>query len=106
MHIAAMICFESTIPSLNAEFVRKGAEVLVYVVNDGWYTTPPEPWQHASRSIFRAIESDSFVLRSANKGLSAIINNKGQIIKSLNEIFIMRIINGSYFFMFSFSCRS
>ena len=43
------------------------------------------PNQHFSKSIFRAVESDSFVIRSANKGISAIINNKGQIIKALKN---------------------
>ena len=34
---------------------------------------------------FRAVESDSYILRSANKGISAIINNKGQVIKGLKN---------------------
>ena len=33
------------------------------------------------KAIFRAIEQNSFLIRSANKGISAIINNKGEIIK-------------------------
>ena len=36
------------------------------------------------KGIFRAIEKNSFLLRSANKGISAIINNKGEIVKKLN----------------------
>ena len=38
-----------------------------------------------SKSIFRALENNTFLLRSANKGVSAIINNKGKIIKRLNR---------------------
>ena len=35
------------------------------------------------KASFRAIEHNSFLIRSANKGISAIINNKGEIIKML-----------------------
>ena len=65
-----MICFESTLPSLSTQFVRNGAEVIVYLVNDGWYEHPPEPQQHAKQSIFRAIENRRAVLRCANTGIS------------------------------------
>ena len=37
-----------------------------------------------AKSIFRAIENDTFLLRSANKGISVIINNKGEVIKRIN----------------------
>ena len=37
-----------------------------------------------AKGIFRAIEQNSYLVRSANKGISAIINNKGEVIKKLN----------------------
>ena len=43
------------------------------------------PDQHFIKSIFRSIENNTFILRSANKGISAIIDNKGNIIKQLNR---------------------
>ena len=80
---AAMICFESTIPSLSAEFVRRGAQVLVYVVNDGWYETAPEPQQHAKQAVYRAVENRRPVLRCTNTGISMVINPSGNIVKKL-----------------------
>ena len=77
--IAAMVCFESTFPQLNREFINKGAEVLVYVVNDGWYETNPEPSQHAKQAIFRAVEFRKPVIRCANTGISQIIDIHGNI---------------------------
>ena len=59
--------------------------MLINISEDGWFGETIGPYQHFSKSIFRAIESDSFVLRSANKGISAVINNKGQIIKALKN---------------------
>ena len=81
--IASMVCFESTIPSLSTEFVRKGSEILVYLVNDGWYEYPPEPQQHAKQAIYRAVENRRPVIRSTNTGISMIIDPSGNIINSI-----------------------
>ena len=48
------------------------------------FTKGDEPYQHFAKSIFRAIEQNTYLVRSANKGISAIINNKGEIVKKLN----------------------
>ena len=45
-----------------------------------WKSIGPD--QHFAKSIFRAIENNTFFLRSANKGISAIIDNKGNILNN------------------------
>ena len=80
---AVMICFESTIPSLSSKFVNLGAEILVYLVNDGWYTTLPEPGQHAKQSVFRAIENRLPVIRCTNTGISMLVNPSGKVENSI-----------------------
>ena len=37
------------------------------------------------KGVFRAIEHNSYLIRSANKGITAIVNNKGEIVKELNS---------------------
>ena len=76
---SSMICFESTFPEINRRHALKGADFFIYAVNDGWYTTLPEPRQHARQSIFRAIENRNTVLRCANTGLSLIIDPSGYV---------------------------
>ncbi|MDP6570884.1 MAG: apolipoprotein N-acyltransferase [Candidatus Marinimicrobia bacterium] len=76
---APMICFESVLPWLSREFILRGAEVLVYLVNDGWYETAPEPQQHAKQAIFRAVESRRPVIRCTNTGISLVIDPGGNI---------------------------
>ena len=71
--------YESTFPFLSREFVRKGAEVLIFLVNDGWYENPPEPQQHARQAIYRAIENRRPVIRCTNTGISMIIDEGGNI---------------------------
>ena len=79
----SMICFESTFPEINRRHVQKGADALVYLVNDGWYETEPEPTQHARQAIYRAIENRRPVIRCANTGISMIINEKGDVLEQL-----------------------
>ena len=101
---AAMVCFESTIPSLSREFVRRGAGILIFVVNDGWYEHPPEPQQHAKQAVFRAIENRRPIVRSTNTGISTIIEPSGNItnIIPLNEAGVIKSqippVNGLTFY--------
>ena len=76
---AVMICFESTFPSLSRQFVLNGAEVLIYLVNDGWYENAPEPQQHAKQVIYRAIENRRPVIRCTNTGISMVVDAGGNI---------------------------
>ncbi len=83
-NIIPLICYEIIFPELTQR-IDINKTLLINISEDGWFGDTIGPHQHFAKSIFRAIENDSFVLRSANKGISAIINNKGQIIKSLNN---------------------
>ena len=84
MSIIPLICYEIIFPELIQKIDSK-KNLLINISEDGWFGDSIGPHQHFAKSIYRAIESDAYVLRSANKGLSAIINNKGQIIKSLKN---------------------
>jgi len=76
---ASLVCFESTFPEINRRHANLGIDALIYLVNDGWYTRPPQPQQHAKQSIFRAIENRLPVIRCANTGISLYINQRGEI---------------------------
>ena len=84
INIIPLICYEIIFPEL-IQKINSKSNILINISEDGWFGDSIGPFQHFSKSIFRAVESDTFVLRSANKGISAIINNKGQIIKSLKN---------------------
>ena len=58
--------------------------LIVNISEDGWFGNSIGPYQHFSKTIFRSIEQNSFLIRSANKGISAIIDNKGNVIKKLS----------------------
>ena len=52
---------------------------IMNISEDGWFGKSIGPKQHFAHSIFRAIETGKYVFRSANNGISAIINPLGEI---------------------------
>ena len=83
LNILPLICYEIIFTSL-VQKSDKNTNLIINISEDGWFGNSVGPYQHFAHGIFRAIEQNSFLLRSTNKGISAIINNKGEIIKKLN----------------------
>ena len=83
LNILPLICYEIIFPSF-IQSSSKDTNLIINISEDGWFGDTIGPYQHFVKAIFRAIESNTFVLRSANKGISAIINNKGEVVKKLN----------------------
>ena len=59
-------------------------DFIINISEDGWFGKSIGPKQHFSHSIFRAIESGKYVIRSSNNGMAAIINPLGQIEKKID----------------------
>ena len=57
----------------------KKFDYIINISEDGWFGNSIGPKQHFSHSIFRSIESGKYIIRSANNGISAIINPIGII---------------------------
>ena len=74
-----LICYEGIFPDLVRRFVKEGARVLVNITNDAWYGRSSAPYQHLSAAVFRSVENGVYMLRSANTGVSAIIDPLGRI---------------------------
>jgi apolipoprotein N-acyltransferase len=78
-----LICFESVFPYLCRRGVQQGAELLVNITNDGWFGDTPGPFQHAQMSILRAVEFRRYLVRSANSGVSMVVDPAGRVQMSL-----------------------
>ena len=94
-NIGILICYEGVFPSITNETVREGAQVLVNLTNDAWYDRTSAPFQHFAFYIFRAVETDRYLLRAANTGISAIIDPKGRVVAK-TPIFTEEILKGSF----------
>ena len=77
MKILPLICYE--IIYSGKIFTNSNFDYIVNISEDGWFGKSIGPEQHFTHSIFRAIESGKYVLRSANNGTTAIINPLGVI---------------------------
>ncbi len=82
-NIGNIICFESIYQNLVRQSVSDGAELIVEVTNDSWLKDSPAMWQHLAHGVFRSIENGRYIVRSANSGVSAIIDDHGRILQTL-----------------------
>ena len=79
-----LICYE-IIYSGKINKNNQNFEFIINISEDGWFGNSIGPYQHFSHSIFRAIEEGKNLVRSANNGISAFINPKGQIINKIKS---------------------
>jgi len=81
--VGPIICYESVFGEYVSGYVANGANLLFVITNDGWWGDTPGYRQHLSFSRIRAIEMRRSIARSANTGISALINQRGDIVDSL-----------------------
>lgn len=78
--IAPSVCYESIYGEFMSEFVRNGANIICIITNDGWWKNTPGHKQHMNYARLRAIETGTWVARSANTGISCFISPEGIVI--------------------------
>ncbi len=79
-----LICYEI----IYSGSLNKNSENYNFIINiseDGWFGKSIGIDQHFFHSIFRSIEEGKNIIRSANNGISAYIDSKGQIIKKIES---------------------
>jgi len=78
--LGCAICYESVYGEFCTGYVRKGARALTVITNDAWWGDTPGYRQHLSYSCLRAIELRRDIARCANTGISAFIDQRGDIV--------------------------
>lgn len=78
--LAPIICYESIYGEFVTNYVKKGANFLAIMTNDSWWGVTEGHKQLLSYAKLRAIETRREIARSANSGISAHIDAKGEII--------------------------
>jgi apolipoprotein N-acyltransferase len=91
---ATVICYEIIFPGLVRKFYTTGGDFIVNITNDAWFGKTSAPYQHFSMAVFRAIENRKPVIRSANTGISGIIDSGGRIL-SKTPLFQRMVVSGS-----------
>jgi apolipoprotein N-acyltransferase len=73
------ICVESAYPSIARAFTQAGADVLINVSNDGYLGRTAVMRQHLANAVFRAVENGRPVVRVTNSGITAFIDERGDV---------------------------
>jgi apolipoprotein N-acyltransferase len=79
--IAPAICYESIYGEYMSRYVRKGANLICIITNDGWWQNTPGHKQHNAYARLRAIETGCWVCRSANTGISCFVSPEGEVLQ-------------------------
>lgn len=85
--LGIQVCYEVIFPELARKYVKAGARILVAITNDAWFGRSSAPCQHLSIAVFRAIETRTPMIRAANTGITAIIDQNGHI-RSMTALFV------------------
>ena len=75
--VAPLICYEDTDPRLAAQAKRMGADMIVLVTNDSWFSESAEAEAHAAQAVLRAIETGLPIVRVGNSGVTGVIRPDG-----------------------------
>ena len=81
--VGSLICFDSIYERNAMDSIANGAQILAVSTNDSWFTDSRGVWMHHAQSRLRAIETGRYVVRSANTGVSSVINDRGEVLESL-----------------------
>ncbi|MBO5647981.1 MAG: apolipoprotein N-acyltransferase [Kiritimatiellae bacterium] len=76
--IGAAICFEDTDSAQMRALARMGADVLVFMTNDSWFSGSDETEQHAWQAVARAVETGLPVIRVGNSGVTGVVYPSGK----------------------------
>ena len=77
------ICYEGLYGDFYGDFVRRGAQFMAIISNDGWWGDTPGYKHLFTISRLRAVEHRRAIARSANTGMSGFISARGDIGQTL-----------------------
>jgi apolipoprotein N-acyltransferase len=79
LRIAPLICYDALDPSLVISSVRRGADLIVTLSNDSWFTFGNAPRLVLVLSAFRTLETRRPQVRATNTGISAVVTPTGEM---------------------------
>ncbi|MDH4041784.1 MAG: apolipoprotein N-acyltransferase, partial [Gammaproteobacteria bacterium] len=82
--VAPFLCYEVVYPELVARSARN-SDLLLTISNDSWFGKSIGPLQHLQMAQMRALENGRYMIRGTNNGVSAIIDQRGQIVARTDQ---------------------
>jgi apolipoprotein N-acyltransferase len=75
-----LTCYEVIYPGFVRDRLDANANLLINGTNDGWFGRSPGPYHHAAMSRLRCIEGGVSMVRSANTGISMLVDQYGRVL--------------------------
>lgn len=79
--VQPLICYEAIFPQ--HLHLDERADWVLQITNDAWFGETTGPYQHLAQARMRAVEQGLPVVRSANTGVSAVIDAYGGVVNKL-----------------------
>jgi len=77
--VAPVVCYESIFGEYVTGYINNGASLIFIITNDGWWRDTPGYKQHLAYARLRAIETRRQIARSANTGISCVVDELGNL---------------------------
>lgn len=86
------ICYEIIFPGI-AGYGDASADLILNITNDAWFGDTPGPYQHFRQAQIRAVESGRPLVRSANNGISGVVDAYGRVVDAfaLNAVGVLDV---------------
>jgi apolipoprotein N-acyltransferase len=82
--LSLSICYEVVYPNIVRETVPD-PDLLVTISNDTWFGSSIGPWQHFQMARARALENGRYLIRATNNGVTALIDQRGNVVDQLPQ---------------------
>ena len=92
--VAVNICYED---AFGEEIIRQlpAATLLVNVSNVAWFGRSIAPRQHLQISQMRALETGRYMLRATNTGMTAVIDERGDVVAGRAAVHDAAVVDAS-----------
>lgn len=81
VNVLPLICLDDVRSALAIDGARLGAQAILGLSNDSWFTHHPQGAQlHLAVAAFRSIETRLPQLRATTNGMSAIVDESGEVV--------------------------
>jgi apolipoprotein N-acyltransferase len=78
IRLGVAICYEDTDSAQLRRLAAMGAQMLVFITNDSWFSDSVEAEQHSWQAVARAVETGLTVVRCGNSGVTGVIEPDGK----------------------------